>query len=169
MPFASHTDDEEFEGAKHPGYLCFASGSRSLRMESASGAPVVWDVTNPQAITRIDYGSADSSGKFAWTHPYAARRRYAARVSGASLPEPKVAGTVPTQNIHALTDLDMVIVAPSAYSTEAMRLADMHVGSSDSLLVAVVTPEEIYNEFSSGAVDPGAIRRFFKMLYDRGN
>lgn len=151
------------------GYLCFASGSRSLRMESASGAPVVWDVTNPQAITRIDYGSADSSGKFAWTHPYAARRRYAARVSGASLPEPKVAGTVPTQNLHALTDLDMVIVAPSAYSTEAMRLADMHVGSSDSLLVAVVTPEEIYNEFSSGAVDPGAIRRFFKMLYDRGN
>jgi hypothetical protein len=33
--------------------------------------------------------------------------------------------------------------------------------------VAVVTPEQVYNEFSSGAPEATAIRRFMKMFYDR--
>jgi hypothetical protein len=33
----------------------------------------------------------------------------------------------------------------------------------------VVTPEQIYNEFSSGKPDVTAIRDFMKMLYDRAS
>ena len=39
--------------------------------------------------------------------------------------------------------------------------------TQDGLRVEVVTPEEIYNEFSSGTPDATAYRRFMKMLYDK--
>lgn len=148
------------------GYLCFSTSDRSLSLDAGGKTPVVWDVTDPADIFEVDYGTVNA-GKASWSERTARRRTYAAWVPGASLPEPKLVGTVPNQNLHALSDLDMVIVAPSAYTDDARRIADMHATGADSLKVAVVTPDAIYNEFSSGTLDPGGIRRFFKMLYDR--
>jgi hypothetical protein len=49
---------------------------------------------------------------------------------------------------------------------QAVRLATMH-NQDDDLSTAIVTPEAIYNEFSSGSQDVSAIRDFMKMFYDR--
>ena len=38
---------------------------------------------------------------------------------------------------------------------------------SEGLSVRVVTPQQVYNEFSSGTRDATAIKRLMKMLYDR--
>ncbi len=146
------------------GYLCFNSTSGSLCLESSS-APTLWDVTDPLNITAI---TLDAETDYSWSQPTMRRRRYAAYTAAAKLPQPRIVGVVANQNLHALTDVDMVIVAPSAYNSDAQRLASMHANSIDSMHVEVVTPEAIYNEFSSGTVDPGGLRRFFKMLYDRG-
>lgn len=150
------------------GFLCFSTPDRSVSLDAGGKTPVVWDVTDPADIVEVDYGTL-AGGKASWTAPTTRRRSYAAWIPGASIPEPALAGVVPNQNLHALSDLDMVIVAPSAYTDDARRIADMHASAHDSLRVAVVTPEAIYNEFSSGTLDPGGIRRFFKMLYDRGS
>src|SRR5690606_35038850 len=47
------------------------------------------------------------------------------------------------------------------------RLANLH--REDGMTVHVVTTSQVYNEFSSGKVDPVAIRFFAKMFYDRAN
>lgn len=86
-----------------------------------------------------------------------------------SFPEPKVVGDVSNQNLHGLDAVDMVIVVPASgkLTAQAERLADAH-RLVDSLKVAVVRADMVYNEFSSGTPDATALRRFMKMLYDRG-
>ena len=51
---------------------------------------------------------------------------------------------------------------------QAERLAVAH-REKDGLTVEVVTPEAIYNEFSSGTPDATAYRRLMKMFYDRSS
>jgi hypothetical protein len=48
----------------------------------------------------------------------------------------------------------------------AQELGDFH-NTRDNMRVAVVTTEQIYNEFGSGKQDISAIRDFVKMFYDR--
>ena len=75
-------------------------------------------------------------------------------------------GEVVNQNLHALPQQDMIIIAQPNFTTQAERLAEAH-RTKDNLTVRVVTPESIYNEFSSGTPDATAYRRFMKMFYDR--
>lgn len=75
-------------------------------------------------------------------------------------------GEVTNQNLHALPQQDMIIIAQPNFTTQAERLAEAH-RTKDNLTVRVVTPESIYNEFSSGTPDATAYRRFMKMFYDR--
>ena len=79
---------------------------------------------------------------------------------------PEVVGEVENQNLHALEQKDMIIIAAKAFQTQAERLAEEH-RATDGLTVEVVDPQSIYNEFSSGAPDATAYRRFMKMFYDR--
>ena len=84
-------------------------------------------------------------------------------------PEPQTVGAVTNQNLHGMDSLDMVIVVPASdkLTAQAERLAAAH-RALDSLNVAVVRADMVYNEFSSGTPDATALRRFMKMLYDRG-
>jgi hypothetical protein len=75
---------------------------------------------------------------------------------------------VPNQNLMATPDIDMLIVAPEEFMEAAQRLTDFHI-TRDQLNVKLVTTKQVYNEFSSGARDAGAIRNFMKILYDRAS
>lgn len=81
---------------------------------------------------------------------------------------PTIIGSVENQNLHRLTNIDMVIIAPKAMVPAAQLLADAHE-RKDGLTTAVVTDEQVYNEFSSGTPDATAYRWIMKMLYDRAN
>jgi hypothetical protein len=74
--------------------------------------------------------------------------------------------TVLNQDLHSITGTDMVIVTYEPFLEEANRLANLHE-TADGMEVIVVTPEQIYNEFSSGSQDIAAIRDFMRMLYVR--
>lgn len=80
--------------------------------------------------------------------------------------EPQFIAKVLNQNLHALPQTDMVIISPPDFLSEARRLAT-HRKSEQNINTHIVTPEQVYNEFSSGARDAGAIRDFMKMFYDR--
>ena len=86
-----------------------------------------------------------------------------------SFPEPKTVGEIKNQDLHSLDSVDMVILVPASgkLTSAAERLAKAH-RKNDGLSVAVVRADMVYNEFSSGTPDATAIRRFMKMLYDRG-
>ena len=75
-------------------------------------------------------------------------------------------GKVENQNLHSLIQTDMVIISPEKFIDQANRLASFR-RENDGLSVHVVTPAQIYNEFSSGTPDATAYRLFMKMFYDR--
>jgi hypothetical protein len=79
---------------------------------------------------------------------------------------PASARRVSNQNLHGLAQADYVIVTHPSFRTAADRLAAFH-RSKHNLTVNVVEIQQIYNEFSSGAQDPTAVRDFMKMFYDR--
>lgn len=62
---------------------------------------------------------------------------------------PESAGRVVNQDIHALETPGMLIISPKEFKSQADRVAQLHA-EMDGMRVQVLTPEEIYNEFSSG-------------------
>ncbi len=74
---------------------------------------------------------------------------------------------VENQNLHGISNVNFVIVRPDQFTDEAERLANLH-RTHDGLTTICVSPQELYNEFSSGSQDISAIRDFMRMLYKKG-
>lgn len=74
---------------------------------------------------------------------------------------------VANQNLHALQNqkYEFLIVAVPEMLEYAEQIARLH-RDHDRINVAVVTTEQIYNEFSSGNQDPVAVRMMVKMMYE---
>jgi hypothetical protein len=86
--------------------------------------------------------------------------------NGLSYLTPSFVERVPNQNLHGMAQVDMVILTHPNFESQANRLADFHT-EQGGLRVAVVKPQEVYNEFSSGAPDLVGIRDFLRMFYNR--
>lgn len=71
------------------------------------------------------------------------------------------------QNLHAFAAADYVIVTHPSFQAQADELAQWHTGAS-GLRTAVVSTEQVYNEFSAGIPDPTAIRNFLYHLKQQG-
>ncbi len=82
--------------------------------------------------------------------------------------KPTVIGEISNQNLHSLENIDYVIISPEAFVGPATELAKAHE-EMDHITWAVVTDQQVYNEFSSGTPDASAYRWIMKMLYDRAN
>ena len=74
---------------------------------------------------------------------------------------------VANQNLHGLQHqkYEFLIVAVPEMLEYADQIARLH-RDHDRINVAVVTTEQIYNEFSSGNQDPVAVRMMVKMMYE---
>lgn len=127
---------------------------------------MIWEVTDPRKPRIVSGNLAGSNFTFA-VDADSLRTFAMVDVSG-SFPIPHDEGTVANQNLHALSQADYIIVTPAEFMSQANRLADLH-RNEDGLTVHVVDIEKIYNEFSSGMVDPTAVKFFMKMFYDRAN
>ncbi|OKL42195.1 hypothetical protein A3841_09445 [Pontibacter flavimaris] len=121
----------------------------------------IWDVTNPA----LPVSQQHTNGSFSTAT--ALLREFVVFQSISSKPIP--VGRVENQNLHSLNQsgsLDFVIVTHPAFLQEAQRLAS-HRAQHSGMEVQVVTTQQVYNEFSSGAQDVTAIRDFMRMLYNR--
>lgn len=151
----------------HNGYLRFYTQSTQVALANAQATTHVWDVTYPQSIKELNTSTSGSS--LVWTNDYTGMRDYVAWNESATFPAPAFVGNISNQNLHALETPDMVIFTISNWKDQAERIAELHRNSPDSLHVIVVTQDEVFNEFSSGAADANAFRKMLKMMYDRGN
>ncbi len=152
------------------GALPFWTNEYALKLASDKELPdlEVWDVTSPTNVERLNI-SKYTNGGYVWRTPYNGTRSYVAFRTDNSIPEPTVEGVVANQNLHGIEQADMVIVTLPAWRSQAERLAQLHrMESQGALTVAVADAQQVYNEFGSGEPDVAALRRFFKMLYDRG-
>ena len=149
------------------GSLAFRSYSSRLKLDGATADTEIWDVTDPLDIKRMRAGSDGSAA--VWTNDYTGLRHYAAYTPSASLPSPEFVKTVSNTDLHATpAGTDMVIITPAAFRSASERIAESHRAEPDTMQVAVVDVEDLYNEFGSGSADVSAIRKYLKMLYDRG-
>jgi len=128
-----------------------------------TGTTVIWDVTD-YANPKIQ-ATTQNGGNLEWALPSDTLHDFVA-MDGSSYLLPSAIGAVPNQNLHATPQVDYIIVAHPMFLAQAQELAQLHA-DHDTLTSVVVTPQQIYNEFSSGAQDVTAIRDYVKMIYDR--
>ncbi|MDE6402924.1 MAG: hypothetical protein K2K86_03850 [Muribaculaceae bacterium] len=140
----------------------------TVAVSGITPSTVVWDVTDPAntvqlpVIKRTDdntlyavssVGGNDFSRLVAFnpdTHPRAVT----------------LLGPVETERLAVMEVPEMLILTAPSFKAQAERLAGMH-RTLQNMSVAIVEPMEVFNEYSSGATSPYAIRRFMKSLYDR--
>jgi peptidase C25-like protein len=124
----------------------------------------LWDVSDHNSAARVSFtqngdiitfNASSKSNKFTLFDP------------GALQNTPIDSEPIDNQNLHASSNTDLLIVAPSAFLSQANTIAGLR--AAEGLAVKVATPEQIYNEFSSGKPDITAIRDYTKYLYDNAS
>lgn len=130
---------------------------------NASSSLRIWDITDPVNAVEQQFVLNGNDAQFSLATD--TLREFIA-FSGTSYDKPMLIGRIENQNLHALGPVDFIIVAYPDFTDQANRLAGLH-STYDGYSSVVVTPGQIYNEFSSGNQDISAIRDFVKMFYDR--
>src|SRR5690606_35797975 len=115
-----------------------------------------WDVTDPFAPRAVQ--TTTQGGNTLFTATTDSLRKFLA-FSASHIRQPVKIVPVQPQNLHAMAPADMIIVTYPLFRTYAERIAAIHL-ADDGTSSIVVTPEEIYNEFSGGIPDAVAIRNF---------
>ena len=145
-------------------------GQDRFMLPNAPSSTIVWFINNPHSpmvISTIPYNDEAGTG-VSFFSTAVSRSMYVAFDPAKTLK--KISGYKPVenQNLHAMQVPDFLIITTDAYLEQANRLADLH-RAVDGIDVAVVTQNQVFNEFSSGTRDAMAYRLLCKMLYDRDN
>lgn len=147
------------------GNISFITDNPALTLIDHTGESHIWDVSNPLSIAEIN--ALDHDGFKSWISDVVGKRKYVVWSEKSSLPLPDVIGKVTNQNLHDISlNPEMIIISTKDLVKKAEEIADIH-REKDGMDVLVVCQNDVFNEFSSGTKDPGAFRRFFKMMYDR--
>jgi len=131
------------------------------RLNNAPQQLTVWDVSNP--VNPFLVNTTQSGNAKTWRSQGDILREYLA-FDGSLYHPIEFVEQLPNQNLHALRNIDYLILTTEEFMAEAERLANIHRNQSN-LTVYVTTPQKVYNEFSSGGQDIAAIRDFVRRLY----
>ena len=134
-------------------------GNDAVRYQLGFPANVtIWDITDPTAVEaeEITNGSFSDNSE--------SLRRYVS-FTGSDYLSAEAVGKIENQNLHALNGTEMLIVYHEKFAEQVERLAQ-HRRDWSNLNVATAEISAVYNEFSSGRADAGAIRDFARHLYE---
>ncbi|MBR5983610.1 MAG: type IX secretion system sortase PorU [Bacteroidales bacterium] len=140
-------------------------------VSQANNNTIVWDIsdrTNAKSIS-----GTYSSGTYKFKAKADTLREYVAFTPSYSFPSPIYSnatdvGTVENQNLHGLQNADLIIITHPNFTAQANEIKKIHE-VAENMSSIIVTPQKIYNEFSSGTPDICAMRNFIKMFYDRAS
>jgi len=153
-----------------------ASGIGQYNIANASQLSEIWDVSDIYNVS--DFINTDAVSNLSFTSNLGTLKTYVA-VTSLDYFEPKfdskttisnqnIKGTVFLNSQGVFQDVDYIIVAPDNMLIQAERLAQIN-RNQYNLNVKVFGLNEIYNEFSSGNQDIGAIRNLVKYVYDNAS
>ncbi|MFO8066756.1 MAG: type IX secretion system sortase PorU [Bacteroidales bacterium] len=134
-------------------------------MNNADSQITIWDVSDTYNIVEQEYSI--SGGQASFKVETEEIKEFVA-YNGTAFLTPSLKGKVNNQNLHAAANVDMIIICPDEFRDEAERLADFRY-ENDGISSAIYSPQQVYNEFSSGVQDISAIRNFMKMFYDNAD
>ncbi len=129
----------------------------------ANNSLQLWDITNPLQPANQSYMLSGQNASFVAAGKIL--KKFIA-FNESQLQNPAYVVEIPNQNLHALPTPQFLIVTSSVWQKQAQQLANFRQ-KNDGLSMLVATTQQIYNEFSSGRLDPTAIRDFVKYLNDR--
>ena len=129
----------------------------------------IWDVTYPLNIRTVPYNRKDGFVSFK-TKASGKYMRFVVLDDATDFKTPDFSGEytgfIENQNIHGSKVPDMVIVTNPAFREQAEDLKQFH-GNRDDLHTLCVSTQQVYNEFSGGNPDAGAIRNMLQMFRER--
>lgn len=129
----------------------------------------VWNVTDVVNVKKHELKSIDNENLgFIYDHFSGNSDSKFVIFDGTEYKTPNLLGLIPNQNLHGETDFEMLIVSHPSFISAAQNLKDFHYNNSGSKC-KIVTPEEIFNEFSSGKQDVSSIRDYCRYLYNLPN
>ncbi|TLX76050.1 type IX secretion system sortase PorU [Labilibacter sediminis] len=134
------------------------------KLGSTNNNVILWDVSYPLTPLLVKHSNNGPSSEFIYKANEL--KEFVAFDPTSTLPSPALVGDVQNQNLHSLPNVNFIIVSHPTFKEQAIRLGEIHKQNNNTSYL-IVTPNEIYNEFSSGKPDVTAIRSFVKMFYDR--
>jgi hypothetical protein len=139
----------------------------SYQVSNVSANTLIWDITNPQKPKNQQVSVSGSTANFG-VNTDGVLKEFIAFDKNAIALKPAVAiGKINNQNLHALDNLDLLIVYHKDFENAAKTLSDQR--KKQGLSVQIAEIGQVYNEFSSGALDVTAIRDFARLLHKRSN
>lgn len=135
-------------------------------LRNTTASTQIWDVTDLAAIQRMPTTMVDDQLAWVGTQADGVHEYVAVNTDGTKFVQAEVVGEVKNQNLHALSNIDYIIICPEGYEDVSEDLAKAHE-AKQAITYAIVTDQQVYNEFSSGTPDATAYRWLMKMLYDR--
>ena len=135
----------------------------TFNVGNGSGIDKVWEITDPFNIKEQSTTMVGNSLTYSLSTQ--SLREFVAFTSNYNTQVFSL-GSVENQDLHGISQTDMIIVSHPSFLSQSDQIAQYH-RDEDGLDVTVVTPQQIYNEFSSGSQDLVGIRDFIRMLYER--
>ncbi len=149
-----------------------SSGVVQYNMTNTTSVSEIWDITNKYDVTNVL--NSDRASTISFKSQAGMERTYLTvtpsnyyeplRDNNVAVSNQNLKGTIFKNAQGQFEDIDYIIVASNNFVTQAERLAQIN-RTQYGLNVKVVTLKEIYNEFSSGQQDVGAIRNFVRYVY----
>lgn len=138
----------------------------TFKISNADNTIEIWDISNSQNPKRQEATLNGSTLSFG-VNTETLKEFIAFRLSN-NFSAPEAVGQIDNQNIHATDGVQMVIIYHPDFEAQAIQLAD-HRSQHSGINVATIQVDHIWNEFSSGGLDPTAIRDFMRMCYNRNS
>ena len=139
--------------------------STKYRLSGMPSDAQIWDVTEAAFPVQVPLESAAGAAEFS-IEGQILRQFVAFSIEDALPIEP--IGKIPNQNLHSLRAIDYLVIYHPDFEDAANKLAEFRK-EKNKFNVQCVSIDQVYNEFSSGRVDPTAIRDFARYLYDQEN
>ena len=137
----------------------------SFRIGSAESKLTLWKINDFHNAKAINFAYSNNTIQFN-DNTLDQYNSYILFNDQGNFSAPEFVSKVENQNLHSITDADLIIVYHPKFKSEALRLKK-HREDFSKFKVEAVDITKVYNEFSSGADDPTGLRDFSRMVYTR--
>ena len=151
------------------------SGVGAFQVGNATSVSQIWDITDIYNTTAV---KNDNQASFTFNAGLGEVRQYIVvdkldyftpkKDSRPKVVNQNLKGTIFKNSQGQFQDIDYLIITPAVFNSAAEKLANFH-RTNEGYNVKVVNLENIYQEFSSGKQDIGAIRNFVKYVYNNAS
>jgi len=125
----------------------------------------IWNISTSDKVSEVNYTSSGSQKTLAY-ETNGELQGFVVFEKNQSFPAPEFVEQVVNQNLHQIERADFIIIYHPDFLEAAEKLA-LHRTDHDDFAVVLVNIYDIYNEFSSGKLDPSGIRDFVNMVHSR--